>query len=278
MIGLGLLGSVMAERFLVAGYRVVGFDVDSKRRTALAQLGGAPVESGRAVAASCSQIVLSLPNSAIARRVIDEIEPALSRGTIVVDTTTGDPGEMAEMGEKLAAMGVAYLDATVGGGSQQVRERGVTVMVGGDAATFSACKPLFDCIAKEVFHVGPCGAGATMKLIVNLVLGLNRAALAEGLAFARSLGVDLAQALEVLRAGPAWSKAMDVKGAKMITGDFEPQARLSQHLKDVRLILAAGKASGARLPMSELHRQLLESVERQGFGDADNSAIIKAFE
>jgi 3-hydroxyisobutyrate dehydrogenase-like beta-hydroxyacid dehydrogenase len=151
-------------------------------------------------------------------------------------------------------------------------------MAGGEAEAFAECRPLFDSFAREVFHVGPCGAGATMKLIVNLVLGLNRAALAEGLAFARSLGVDLAETLKVLRAGPAWSRAMDVKGQKMIAGDFEPQARLSQHLKDVRLILAAGRASGAKLPLSELHRQLLESVEQQGLGGADNSAIIKAFE
>lgn len=197
---------------------------------------------------------------------------------MIVDTTTGDPKEMTAFGADLAEVGVEYLDATVGGGSQDVRRREVVVMVGGAAKAFATCKPLLDTFARESFHVGPCGSGATMKLVINLVLGLNRAALGEGLMFARSLGLDLAETLKVLRAGPAWSRAMDVKGEKMLAGDFEPQARLSQHLKDVRLILNAGRETGAKLPLSELHRNLLEAVERLGFGEADNAAIIKAFE
>jgi 3-hydroxyisobutyrate dehydrogenase-like beta-hydroxyacid dehydrogenase len=116
-----------------------------------------------------------------------------------------------------------------------------------------------------------------MKLVVNLVLGLNRAALAEGLALAHHCGLDPTAALEVLRAGPAYSRMMDIKGAKMLAGDFTPQARLAQHLKDVRLILKLGEASGARLPLSTLHRALLEQLAAAGYHDADNSAIIRAF-
>ena len=112
-----------------------------------------------------------------------------------------------------------------------------------------------------------------MKLVTNLVLGLNRAALAEGLVFAQQLDLDLTQALDVMRRSMAYSRIMDTKGEKMITQDFTPQAKLSQHLKDVRLMLAA---SSIPLPLSETHRQLLEKAEALGFGDADNSAVIKA--
>jgi 3-hydroxyisobutyrate dehydrogenase-like beta-hydroxyacid dehydrogenase len=241
-------------------------------------MGGSPVESAAAIAGASGTVLLSLPHSGVARVVVDEIRSSLPCGAIVVDTTTGDPTEMKALGKELSAHNVFYLDATVGGSSQQVRERDAIVMVGGDEKAFAACRPLFEAFAREAFHVGPCGSGATMKLVVNLVLGLNRAALAEGLAFARALQLDLVETLKVLRAGPAWSRAMDVKGEKMISERFEPQARLSQHLKDVRLILAAGAASGAKLPLSELHKSLLEVVEAHGFGAADNSAIIKAFE
>ena len=118
-----------------------------------------------------------------------------------------------------------------------------------------------------------------MKLILNLVLGLNRVVLAEGLAFAASFaGVDPNQALAILKAGPAYSRVMDTKGLKMLTEDFSTEAKLSQHLKDVRLILEAGRQAGARIPFSSLHCKLLEQVEAQGFGGADNSAIIKAFD
>jgi 2-hydroxy-3-oxopropionate reductase len=117
-----------------------------------------------------------------------------------------------------------------------------------------------------------------MKLISNLVLGLNRAALAEGLAFASAIGIDPAAALEVLKGSSAYSRAMDVKGQKMIAGDFSVQARLSQHLKDVELMLQAARDAGQSLPLSETHRQLMQQAEACGWGDLDNSAIIKVLQ
>ncbi len=117
-----------------------------------------------------------------------------------------------------------------------------------------------------------------MKLVVNLVLGLNRAVLAEGLALARALELDWSTCLEVLRAGAAYSAVMDTKGEKMITGDFTPQARLSQHLKDVRLMLEAAQRTGIELPLSNVHRSLLERAAAAGLGDLDNSAVLRAFD
>ena len=127
----------------------------------------------------------------------------------------------------------------------------------------------------KVFYVGPCGSAAKMKLITNLVLGLNRAALAEGLAFAEALGVSPADALEVLIPSNAYSKAMDVKGRKLVERDFSVQARLLQHLKDVRLMLQQAAAVGMELPLTDTHRRLLEQAESAGLGDLDNSAIIE---
>jgi 3-hydroxyisobutyrate dehydrogenase-like beta-hydroxyacid dehydrogenase len=130
-------------------------------------------------------------------------------------------------------------------------------------------------MGQSVFHVGPCGSAAKMKLISNLVLGLNRAALAEGLAFAEAIGIPPAAALPVLTGSMAYSRAMDVKGRKMIERDFSVQARLSQHLKDVRLMLRAAAKAGMTLPLSDVHRQLMERAEAAGLGDLDNSAIIE---
>ena len=114
-----------------------------------------------------------------------------------------------------------------------------------------------------------------MKLALNLVLGLNRAALAEGLTFAAALGMDPAIALEILQAGPAWSRVMDIKGTKMLRREFTPEGAFRQHLKDVRLILAAAERAGSPVPLSSLHREILERVEAAGFGDADNSAVSR---
>ena len=115
-------------------------------------------------------------------------------------------------------------------------------------------------------------------IAVNLVLGLNRAVLAEGLAFAKSIGVESRQALEVLKAGPAFSRVMETKGEKMLTGDFSPQARLVQHHKDVKLILDEASRANLELPLSILHEVLLARLVAAGDGDLDNSAILKAFE
>jgi 3-hydroxyisobutyrate dehydrogenase-like beta-hydroxyacid dehydrogenase len=151
-------------------------------------------------------------------------------------------------------------------------------MVGGDNAEFTACAGIFSQLAAQTFHTGGPGTGAKMKLVTNTVLGLNRAALAEGIALAQGLGLDAAQALAIMRGGPAYSRIMDTKGEKMLTGDFTPEARLSQHLKDVRLIVAHGTAAGLPMPLSLAHQKALESAETAGLGALDNSAIIKVLQ
>lgn len=278
IIGVGLLGSAMAERAIEHRFDVVGFDVDDARREQLQQMGGAVAESARDVAAAVDRLLLSLPDSTIVQSVVEEIEGVLHPNATVIDTTTGAPEATEAVVQRLKERNVDYLDATVAGSSKQAQAGDVVMMVGGARETFESCKDIFDALAKQVFRVGPSGSGARMKLVVNLVLGLNRAVLAEGLALAKHAGIDAETALDVLRSGAAYSAAMDTKGAKMITEDFSVQARLAQHLKDVRLILEMGNANDARLPLSEVHRELLERAVELGYADADNSAVIKAFD
>lgn len=276
LVGVGLLGKALAERLLRAGFSVVGYDVNSERGQALAALGGRAADSLGEIAC-CSRVLLSLPDTPIVETVLHELGPQLRAGTYLVDTTTGDPERTAALGANLARQGIHYLDATISGSSEQVRAGEAVVMVGGEPASSERCADLFACFAKEWFHVGPWGSGARMKLVINLVLGLNRAVLAEGLSLARASGLDLRETLRVLRAGAAYSRVMDTKGQKMIAGEFQPQARLAQHLKDVRLILAEAERVGALVPLSQVHRDLLEWVEARGWGEEDNAAVIRAY-
>jgi 3-hydroxyisobutyrate dehydrogenase-like beta-hydroxyacid dehydrogenase len=278
LIGVGLLGSALAERLIGRGFRVLGADVVSARREALARLGGEAIKDPAEVFHACDRVVLCLPTSAIVAAVIDGSEAAIRPGSTILDTTTGSPGEVEAMGRRLAARGVSYLDATVSGSSAQTRQGEAVLMVGGDAGAFHACRDLFDALGGASYYVGPVGTGSRMKLATNLVLGLNRAALAEGLAFARSLGLDPAQTLEIIRAGAASSRMADTKGPRMVAGNFAPEARLSQHLKDVRLILDEAGRVGANTPLSQLHRALLEMAVAEGYGEDDNSAIIRVYE
>jgi 3-hydroxyisobutyrate dehydrogenase-like beta-hydroxyacid dehydrogenase len=171
---------------------------------------------------------------------------------------------------------VRFLDATIAGSSVQVSDGQVIVMVGGSEEAFRSAHKLLASFAREVFHVGPWGSGSRMKLVVNLAIGLNRAALAEALVLAKALELNPQSALAILKASPAYSTVMDTKGPKMLSGDFTPEARLSQHLKDVRLILQAAARTGVDLPLSTTHCQLLERAEASGLGELDNAAIIRA--
>lgn len=265
IIGLGLLGSAVAERLSATGQTVIGFDPR-----------GSAASSAAEVFAAAGRVILALPNSNVSAEVLDSVRP-IAPGTIVIDMTTGDPEQMSGLGRQLAAGDVSYIDACVGGSSEQARRRDAIVIAGGDTATIERCRDIFDAFARAVFHVGDCGAGARMKLVMNLVLGLNRAVLAEGLAFAQACGIDMTTALEIFRAGPAYSKVMDNKGPKMISGNFTPEAHLSQHRKDVDLILAQAARHNARVPFSKIHGTLLTELESAGHGEEDNSAILRAF-
>ncbi len=276
IIGLGLVGSALAERFLACGFDVCGHDIDLEKTAALFKIGGGPLASAVDVVRQCERVVLSLPTSDIAAQVLEEIAGELA-GKLVLDTTTGEPEMMARLGTWLTDHGAEYLDATIAGSSTQVRRGEVVVMLGGSAEAAARCEDLLRTFAVEWFHLGPVGSGARMKLVVNLVLGLNRAVLAEGLAFAKSCGIDPATALEVLQSGPAFSRVMETKGPKMLAGEFSPEARLAQHHKDVKLILESGQRMGARLPLSQLHEKLLAELIDAGRGDLDNCAIVRAF-
>lgn len=277
LIGLGLIGSALAERLIAGRFQVTGFDLDPSRQVALTQLGGQAAPDANSVFEACSRVLLSLPDGDVARAVTTAALNRLRPGQQIIDTTTAPESTALEIAGSLRARGCRYIDATLSGNSRQVLRGEVTVLAGGDPDDIESCRDLFDTFARRVFRLGPVGSGARMKLVTNLVLGLNRAALAEGLAFGKALGFDLRQTLEVLRETPAASRMLELKGEKMVTGDFTPEARLAQHLKDVRLILDAACAAGARVPLGTAHHGVLEEAVDQNLGSLDNSAILRVF-
>ena len=275
VIGIGLLGSAIAERLLQSGFAVLGFDPNADLKS-FQSAGGHVASDNFTIANTCQRIILSLPDSNIVGSVINQMRPALSSQTIV-DTTTGSPDDTVARSAELSRMGVDYLDSTVAGSSDMVRRHEAKILVGGSKFAFERCEDIYSALSSKAFHVGKSGSGARMKLVVNLAIGLNRAVLGEALAFGESLGFDSHQIVDVLINTPAHSDAMDTKGVKMATNDFKPQARLRQHLKDVRLILAAASNNKAKLPLSKLHERLLQDLVDAGMGDLDNSAVVNAF-
>lgn len=277
LIGVGLLGIALAERMIQAGLNVLGFDLDARQGERLKELGGAAAADSVEVVAQCGEIVLCLPNSSVVESVVGELRSNLTAGTLIIDATTGDPEDSVALARELSSRGIDYVDATIAGSSEQARQGQATVLVGGTESGVKRAERILASWSTRRFHLGECGSGARMKLVVNLVLGLNRAALAEGIALARACGIDAAAALAVLQETPAFSAIMTTKGPKMASRDYAPQARLAQHLKDVELIRALAIRQNALTPLSDVHEELLRRAVELGFGEADNSAIIEAF-
>ena len=282
LVGLGLMGSGMARNLLAAGFPLVGYDIDGTKVQAVVRSGGGAIARPQDLPAAVDVIITSLPNSQIVREVVVEslgLFQAGRPGLVLIDTTTADPMRSEALAGELSARGMEMLDATLSGTSSMCAVREITVMVGGKEPVFNDCSDIFSAIAEQAFYVGKSGAGALTKLIVNLVLGLNRMALAEGLALAKKVGMDQRRLLDILKRSAAYSRAMDMKGLRMVEKDFVPaEGKLAFHLKDVQLMLDLAKWHQFPLLLSSVHAQALASEVAKGRGEWDNADIVSCYE
>jgi 3-hydroxyisobutyrate dehydrogenase-like beta-hydroxyacid dehydrogenase len=269
------LGTALAERLLADGFPTLVYNRTRSKAEPLLAKGAVWSENPLK---DCRRVIFSLFTAGQVSAVLEKMREGLRHGQIVIDTSTSDPQQTIGLATRLGQIGVEYLEAPISGSSDQTRNHEATALVAGNRATFDACHDLWTCLAAKTYYLGAWGNASRMKLVTNLVLGLNRAALAEGLAFADRVGLALDATLDVLMNSPAHSRIMDAKGPKMVQGDFTPQARLSQHSKDVQLMLEEASRAGASLPLSTLHLKLLERAEAAGLGELDNSAIIRVFQ
>jgi 3-hydroxyisobutyrate dehydrogenase-like beta-hydroxyacid dehydrogenase len=281
IVGVGLLGSAVADVLIGAGYQVVGCDIAPERIAALAKRGGRPAGSPAEVAGQAGVIFTILPTLASVEDAITGVAGVLEKAradTIVIQMSTISPGLATRMEEAARARGAAFLDAPVSGTSSMVAKRDCVVTVGGDRAAFERCLPVLDALAKRVFHVGPCGMGSYLKLVTNLIMGLNGVVLAEGLTLARRAGLDPGQTLEILRHGAAASKILDVRGPLMVEGRFDPLMKVDLFLKDIRLMLEAAQELHVPLPLTGMMQQLYTAALASGQAKDDLSGIIRLYE
>ena len=281
-VGLGLMGGCLARHLLSAGYSVTAHDMDPAKVEAIVKAGGKAASSPDRIAPQVDAVILSLPDSQVVNQVVREslkLFETGNKGLVVLDTSTADPANSAELAAQLGQHGIEMLDATISGTSAMCAAKDTVFMVGGKKEIFEQCEPLFAAMAREWIYMGDSGKGAMIKLVVNLVLALNRMALAEGLTLAKKAGLDPLQTLEVLKKSAAASKSMDQKGYRMVNKQFvPPEGLLAMHYKDVRLMLAVGARLDCPLPLLSLNVQALASEMSKGRGEWDTSDIISFYD
>ena len=277
IIGLGLMGEALARRLIAARVAVIGYDVDPARRERLSDLGGVPVDRIADLVAPSRCILLAVFSTEQVEEVIEHhILPALpaNRDVVVVCTSTTDPDRIASLATRIAPTPIRFLDAPVSGTSDQVLKGDGVALIGGDPAIAEELRDVFDILFGRRFHIGKIGDGGRAKLAVNLILGLNRLALAEGIVFAERLGLSPEAFLEVAKGSASYSQVMETKGPKMVRGDFSPEGRVKQALKDCHLMLDQAAAAGQRLTLLEAHADVLEACTRAGEAELDSAVII----
>ena len=278
LVGLGLVGQALGQRLRAAGWKTLGFDLRDEPCRAFAAAGREAVASLAEVGRHADCVILAVFDTGDVQRVLqgaDGLLGASHRVRVVIDCSTGDPQQLPAIAERLRRLGIDFVEAPLSGSSEQIARGEATALLGGDAAAVTACTPVLAAIARHRMHVGAAGMGAKAKLATNLVLGLNRAVFAEGLAFAEAIGLAPDRFLELVLATAARSDAAAIKGPLMVRGDFKPRSRIRQHLKDVELMLAGAREAGVTLPFSRVHAQLLQAAVDAGDGDLDNAAIVR---
>jgi len=278
VIGLGLMGAAFAARLIEAGQAAVGFDIDRSRCDALKAMGGEVGGSVRNVGERCPTIVIAVYNAQQVEALLDELEGDGRNAPLLICTTTCAPDEIIAIAAHAARAGLAFVEAPVSGTSTEARDGTATALLAGEANAIEAAQSVLAILCPKRLYVRRIGDASRTKLAINLILQINRTALAEGIVFAESLGLDATAFLDAARQSAAYSSVMDIKGAKMLARDFTPQSRIAQSVKDSELILREAKERNLHLPMTSVQMALLRAAIALEGPDCDSAAIIAAID
>ncbi len=279
-VGLGAMGLPMALNLLKAGCSVRGFDLNPAALAALGQAGGIGAASAAEAAAGADALVLMVVNAAQAEAVLFEAgaAAALPEGGSVVVMATCPPQAVAALADRVEAMGRRLIDAPVSGGVAGAVAASLTVMAAAPGEHFAAVRPLLDAMGGKVVHVGEKpGQGAVVKAVNQLLCGVHIAAAAEALALAAKLGIDTAAVLDIVGGSAASSWMLRDRGPRMLEADPEVRSAVDIFVKDLGIVMEAGRDARAALPMAAVAHQLFLAASGQGHGKADDSQLIRTY-
>ena len=280
-IGLGNMGRPMALNLVKAGFSLVVHDIDPAKPEPLRARGAAVAESAERVAAASERTICIVETTAQAESVIAGergIMRSAKPGHIVICMSTIDPFVARRLGAELAARGIAMLDAPVSGGTVRAASGELSIIAGGDPATFEACRDLFKAMGTKIFHVGGLGQGLAMKLVNNMLGQVARVAIAEALVMGVKAGLDPRTIYEVVRVSTGTSHAFETGVPRILARDFAPGGTVDISYKDQELETAFAKQLGVPLLLANVTQQVYQMARAAGLNKEDGLSVIKVLE
>lgn len=276
-VGLGIMGSPMAKNLVDAGYEVVGTNLTQDKVDLLVRQGGKGAGSIAEAVRNADIIITMLPDSPDVEAAVlgeDGVFEHAKPGALFIDCSSIRPETSRKVGEAGAAKGLRVLDAPVSGGEPKAIDGTLSIMVGGPADAFADAREVLEVVGSTVVHVGPAGAGQTVKAANQLIVAGNIGLLAEALIFLEAHGVDTEAGLRVLGGGLAGSTVLDAKGEKMRNREFAPGFRIELHHKDMGIVTSAAREAGVAIPLGAIVAQLVAAANQQGDGKLDHSGLF----
>lgn len=280
-IGTGIMGRHMATHLLNAGHKLVVYDVVTEAAEEVVKSGAVMGESCKDVASRCNVVISMVPDSPDVEKIAlgqDGIIDAARPGLIYVDMSTISPQTAINVAEALGHKGVGCLDAPVSGGEMGAKNAALSIMVGGPEDLFTEIMPIFEAMGKTITLCGDNGAGQTVKACNQIQVALNFVGMAEAFVLGAKAGVDPAIILKVLSGGYAQTRVMDVRGPKLVKGEFEPGFKSKFHYKDLNIIMDTARDLHVAVPATAVAHELFTALMAAGRGDLDHSAVITIIE
>jgi 2-hydroxy-3-oxopropionate reductase len=280
-VGLGVMGRPMARNLLRAGQRVVVWNRSPGPAAELAAAGATVARTPAELASAAPVVLTMLPDLPQVEEVLqrdDGLLAGMGTGSLLVVMGTVSPVGVRELGARLEPDGVSLVDAPVSGGDVGAEQATLSIMVGGRPQDVARVRPLLEAMGTTVDHLGPLGAGQLAKACNQIVVAATLTALSEALVLARKGGLDAQRVFAVLGGGLAASRLLEVKGPKLLGGDFRPGGAAAFQHKDLGFALAAARAEGVALPLTALVDQLYGAAVWSGLGDDDHSVVVRVIE
>jgi len=280
-IGLGIMGRPMALNLVNSGFPLTVHNRSQRAVDELVAAGATASSSPRRVAESSDIIITMLPDSPDVELVVrgeNGILEGIRKGQLLIDMSTINPLVSQKIGGEVTNRGAAMLDAPVSGGEQGAIDGILSIMVGGEATDVFTAQPLFDVMGRTTTHMGGLGSGGFTKLANQIIVAINLSAISEALVLGVRSGVEPGKMIQALSGGMASSRCLEMKGNKILAGDFTPGFKIDLHAKDLRLVHQAADALGVPIPTTALVEQYFRALRTRGKGSEDHSAVIRFFE